>query len=131
MSLEQRFAASVVLTVLFLVLVVVTGLKGRRRTHVSLVVVAFGLLASSIYYAERMGALYDLESAGVITPIHLTLAKITVIAFLFPVVTGVRTWRNPAVKSLHRRVAILALVLTALTTLTGVWMILLAERLAP
>ena len=110
MSLEQRFAASVVLTVLFLVLVVVTGLKGRRRTHVSLVVVAFGLLASSIYYAERMGALYDLESAGVITPIHLTLAKITVIAFLFPVVTGVRTWRNPAVKSLHRRVAILALV---------------------
>jgi hypothetical protein len=83
----------------------------------------------TIWYAEQLGELYDLESAGAIMPVHLALAKITVFAYLLPIVTGVLTLRDRKHKRAHFTCAMVALVLTVLATVTGTWMVLAAERL--
>lgn len=116
------------LTVLLLAGVVATGLRARRRLHVPLVVAALGSLGVTIFHAERLGRLYDLDGAGWITPTHLTLAKITVLAFVFPVVTGLTTLRRPGARRWHRLAVVIALTLTVCTSITGTWMILTAER---
>ena len=80
-------------------------------------------LGITIYFAERLGELYDLESAGRITPIHLMLAKITVGAYLLPVVTGLWTIKDARRRKLHGKIAYLVLALTVATAVTGVMMI--------
>ena len=50
--------------------------KSSRRMSLSV------SLAITIYWAEQLGEEYDLETAGVITPIHLWMAKFTVAAWL-------------------------------------------------
>ena len=123
------FVVFLFITLGFLGSVVVTGLKAQRKRHIRLVVGAVLSLGITIYYAERLGESYDIESAGIITPIHLTLAKVTVVAYLLPVITGWRTIKNPANRSLHGKIAYTVLALTVLTAVTGVLMILLADRL--
>jgi len=122
------FVVFLFVTLCFLGSVVVTGLKARRKVHLRLVVCALVSLAIAIYYAERLGESYDVKSAGVITPIHLTLAKVTVVAYLLPVITGWRTIKNAAGRPLHGKVAYSVLALTVLTAATGVLMILLADK---
>lgn len=129
MSPATGFVVFLVVTVLLLAGVTATGLLARRRAHLTLVACAVTSLGVTIYFAERLGTLYDLEAAGWITPFHLTLAKVTTVAYLLPIVTGLRLLKDPTRRPLHRRVAFLVLGLTLLTAGTGTWMILAAEPL--
>ena len=124
------FPAFLVGTVLLLVAVVATGLRGRVRPHLALVALTVASLGTTIYFAEKLGALFDLDSAGAITPVHLALAKLATLAYLGPVVSGVMTLRNRAHKRLHLRIALMVLALTVATACTGVWMLSAAEPLA-
>lgn len=123
------FVIFLLVTVAVLAVVVVTGLRARRRVHLCAVVCLVASLGTAIFFAERLGEHYDLESAGVITPVHLTLAKITTLGYLLPIATGLRTLRKPATRKLHGRVAFTIVALTLVTTVTGVAMIALAEPL--
>ena len=116
------------LTVAILALVVWTGVKGRVRLHLPLVGSALASLGVTIWFAERLGERYDLEGAGLITPVHLTVAKVTTLAYLLPIATGLRTLRDRRHKRLHFRAAMLVLGMTLLTAVTGTWMLLSAER---
>lgn len=123
------FALFLVLTVIALVAVVVTGLRARVKVHIGCVAVTIVLLAIAIYFAEQLGELYDLRAAGVITPIHLTLAKITTVAFLLPIASGVMTLRDRRRKALHFKLAMLVLALTLATTVTGATMLWMSPKL--
>jgi hypothetical protein len=123
------FPAFLVLTVALLGGVVASGLRRRMRLHLFLVASALSSLGVTIFYAEQLGELYDLASAGRITPVHLTLAKLTTVAYLLPIVTGAMTLRDRRRRPLHFKAAMAVLALTLLTTATGLWMILAAERL--
>src|SRR5262245_52547556 len=129
MSVETGFTLFLLLTVGLLGVVVWTGLRARRRLHLSCVAATLAALATTIVFAGRMGAHYDLTKAGLITPVHLTLAKVTTLAYLAPLATGVLTLRNPAWRRRHRFCAFVVLGLTVATAVTGTWMILAAERL--
>jgi len=109
--------------------VVWTGFAARRRMHVPLVVLAVASLGATIFFAEQLGRLYDLEAAGAITPIHLFLAKLTTLAYLVPIATGIATLRRPRLRRTHRYVALTVLALTVATAATGTCMIALAEPL--
>jgi len=87
-------------------------------------------LGVTIWFAVEMGKHYDLPSAGLITPVHLWLAKGTTLAYLAPLATGLRTLRHPAWRRRHRVCALVVLALTVATAVTGTWMLLAAPRLA-
>lgn len=129
MSPIVGFPAFLVLTVALLGGVVATGLRRRMRLHLILVASALASLGVTIFFAEQLGELYDLASAGRITPVHLTMAKLTTVAYLLPIVTGAMTLRDRRRRPLHFKAAMAVLALTLLTTATGLWMILAAERL--
>jgi len=129
MSPEWGFVGFLALTLLLLGAVVATGLAARRRPHLTFVVLAVASLGVTIFFAERMGDHYDLDSAGWITPFHLWLAKATTLAYLLPLITGILTWRDARWKPRHRGVAFLILGLTVATAVTGTWMLLASERL--
>jgi hypothetical protein len=76
-----------------------------------------------------MGTHYDLAAAGLITPVHLWLAKLTTLAYLAPISTGVLTLRDPSWRPRHRLCAFAVLGMTVATAITGTWMLLAAERL--
>ena len=88
-------------------------------------------LALAIRAALGVGEHYDLEAAGIVTPIHLWIAKVTTAAYLLPVVTGVLTWRNDRWRNLHGKLAFVVLALTVVTTATGSLMLLWAEPITP
>jgi hypothetical protein len=125
-SVLQTFTLFFVLTVAALGAAVFTGFKARRRWHIASVVGVVAMLGATIYFALEVGKIYDLESAGVITPIHLTLAKITTAAYLLPIIAGLRTIYRPASRALHRRLAYVALTMTVLSAITGAVMILMS-----
>ena len=129
MSPDYGFPLFLVLTVLLLGGVVATGLRGVLPLHLALVALALVSLGVTIFFAKRLGELYDLESAGWITPVHLTVAKLTTAAYLLPITTGVLTLRNRRHRCVHFRCAMAVLAMTLVTTGLGVWMILAAERL--
>jgi len=121
--------AALGVTVLVLAVTVVTGLKAIRRVHLTFVALSLVSLGVSVYFAERLGRHYDLESAGLVTTIHLTLARVTTAGFLLPLVTGFLTLKNPLRRRLHGRVVFLILALVVVTLVFGVWMIVAAEPL--
>ena len=129
MSPDLGFPVFLGVTVLLLAAVALTGLRGLVRVHLLFVALALGSLGTTIWFAEQLGDLYDLESAGAITGVHLAIAKITTLGYLLPLVTGVMTLRNRRYKPLHRVFAFLILGLTALTAVTGSLMLMAAERL--
>jgi hypothetical protein len=129
MRAEGGFVLFLVLTVALLGAVVWSGLRARRRLHLACVALTLAALATTIVFAERMGAHYDLASAGAITSVHLALAKLTTLAYLAPLATGVLTLRNSRWRRSHRIAAFCVLGLTVATAVTGTWMILAAERL--
>jgi predicted permease len=108
---------------------VVTGRAARRKVHFRWVSTAVVGLGVTIYYAERLGELYDLEAAGWIYPFHLLLAKVTTGAYFVVIGSGIATIRSAARRKTHGRIAYSVLFLTVMTAVTGTWMILAAERL--
>jgi len=118
-------------TTLLLVLVLVTGFRAKRKPHLVFVTLTVAALVFTIFRAEQLGTGYDLEQAGVITPIHLLIAKVTTLAYLLPVITGYQTWRNPAKKPLHRKAVFLVLFLTLTAFVTGTMMMMGAVPLDP
>lgn len=131
MSSTVGFACFLALTVVLLGLDVWTGRGGRRRAHLTLVASTFVSLGLAIYWAERLGHEYDLEAAGAIYPIHLAVAKTATLAYLAPVVTGIRLLAGRGSRRAHHRAAYVALALTLVTALTGITMILMAEPHPP
>ena len=129
MTPQVGFPLFLLITVLLLAGVVATGLKARLRLHLSLVALALAALGTTIWFAEQLGEYYDLESAGAITPIHLTLAKLTTVGYLLPLGTGLLTLRNRRWRRRHFACALLILGLTAMTAISGTWMILAATPL--
>ena len=129
MSPGVRFVLSLAATLVLLGAVVFTGFKARRRMHISLVLATLASLGATIFLAIELGELYDLESAGLIYPVHRALALTAVVSFLLPVSTGLWTLRDASRRKLHRVAALVALTLTVATAVTGVWMISVSERL--
>jgi hypothetical protein len=129
MSPGTGFVVFLAVTLALLGCVVHTGMNAQRRRHVPLVVLAVASLATTIRYAEMLGPLYDLEGAGLITPVHLTFAYVTSAAYLLPLVTGPLAIKRPELIPWHRRVAWVVVALTVLTAATGSCMLLVAERL--
>ena len=127
MSPVAGFVAFFAVTLVLLAVVTWTGLRAMRRVHIPCVVATLAALAITIHYAYQLGKVYDLKSAGWITPLHLTLAKITTLSLLAPAITGVRTLFVPSTRKLHRMLAFFALGLTVLSAITGTIMILLAK----
>ena len=123
------FLLSLTLTLIAFGAVCLTGLFGLRSLHLVLVVLAVLSLGVTVYYAEQLGDLYDLESAGTITPVHLTIAKLATLALLAPLATGVMSWRNVVHLRKHRLAVFLFLGLVVLALATGTWMILASTPL--
>lgn len=123
------FSSLLVLTVVLLALVVLTGLRAQRKRHLTLVASTLVALAATIWAAIVLGEQYDLEAAGWITPVHLGLARVSTASFLLPAATGLLTLRDGRVRPWHRWAAFIAVGLTLAAAVTGVWMILGAERL--
>lgn len=131
MSPTHGFVACFASTLLFLALAVFAARTHRRRTHVTFVGCAVAALGITIVFALQMGKVYDLRTAGIITPIHLTLAKITTVAYFVPIVVGWRAWKNGAMLPLHRKLAYVVLAMTVLCAITGTIMILRSQPFAP
>ncbi|HED66370.1 MAG TPA: hypothetical protein ENJ09_12550 [Planctomycetes bacterium] len=129
MSPTIGFPLFLVITLAFLGGVVATGYAAHRRRHIPLVVCSVISLGITIFFAERLGHLFDLKATGWIYPFHLALAKTTTLSYLLPVVFGSLTIREPTWLLWHRRVAYLVLFLTVITAATGAWMLCIAERL--
>ena len=130
MSALAGFITSLAATLLFLGCAVATGLRARRRWHIASVACAVAMHATTIHFALELGAIYDLKAAGAITPIHLTLARVTTACYLLPIATGLRTIFVPRTRRLHRKLAFLVLSMTALTAITGTIMLLRAPPIA-
>jgi hypothetical protein len=125
------FVAAVASTVGFLVAVVVTGVKGRITVHIPCVLATLLSLSAAIWFALELGTVYDLSTAGAITPIHKLIAKLATASYLLPIVTGIRTLRSSEHRRLHFACAMVALVLTASATVTGTLMLLWSTKLVP
>ncbi len=124
------FVLFLVVTLALLGCTVLTGLAARRKVHIPLAVSSLLALLITIYYAEKLGEQYDVETAGMITPIHLTLAKITTALYALPVITGIMTIRKAQHLRWHRKIAFGVLGMTVITAGTGVAMILLSDPVA-
>ena len=131
MDPDLGFPIALSATLILLALVVATGVRRRVRLHIPLVALAVGSLGVTIYFAERLGHHYDLRSAGAITPIHLALAKVATVAYLLPLSTGIATLRNRRWRPVHFWCAMVVLVLTVVTAVTGSIMLAMSERIAP
>lgn len=123
------FVGFLALTVILLASTVATGLLRKLRVHLTLVAFTVASLATTIYYAEQLGKLYDLKAAGAIMDVHLALAKLATASYLAPVLSGIATLRNRSWRKLHFKLAIITVVLTLLSAGTGLWMILAAKPL--
>lgn len=117
------FALAFGTTLIALGVVVWSGMRAKRRIHIPAVIFTLGSLGVTILYAYRLGETLDLASAGIITPIHLTLARAATIALLLPIATGIRTLFVPSGRKLHARVAWFALTLVVAAAITGVIMV--------
>jgi hypothetical protein len=131
MDATTGFLAFLALTLVALGATVASGLKARVRVHMGCVAASVVFLGVTIYFAEQLGAEYDLESAGWVTPLHLALAKLATLSYLLPLASGWATLRNRRRRRLHLVLALLTLLLTVAAAGTGTAMILVAEPLAP
>lgn len=125
------FAAALGTTAALLGCAAVAGRRRKIGGHILFVWAAVVMLALSIKFALDLGKAYDLESAGRITPIHLTIARITTISYLWPLLTGPLAMRDKVPRKLHRVGAWCALLLTLAALVTGAMMVMGAERIVP
>lgn len=129
MSVTTGFLGSLVLTLVALGVTFWSGMTARLRVHLPSVACSVALLGLTIWFAERLGREYDLEAAGAIKPVHLTIAKFAAAAYLAPLTTGVLTWRNRRWRRVHLVAAFATLLLTVAAAVTGTWMVFAAEPL--
>lgn len=130
MDATTGFLAFLALTLVALGATVASGWRARIRLHVACVASSLALLGITIYFAEKLGAEYDLETAGWVTPVHLALAKLATVSYLLPIVSGVATLRDRRRRRVHLSLALTTLALTVAAAATGTAMILLSEPLA-
>ena len=129
MSPALGLAVLLPVTLAFLGGAVVTGLRARRRAHLAFVSGTVLALGAAVVFAARLGNLYDLEAAGWITPVHLFLARVATGGVLVVLTTGALTLHSAGRRPLHRATVGAFLLLVVLAAVTGLWMILAAERL--
>jgi hypothetical protein len=129
MDATTGFLAFLGLTLVALAATVATGLKARVRVHMGCVVASVVFLGVTIWFAEKLGAEYDLETAGWVTPVHLALAKLATLSYLLPIASGWATLRDRRRRRAHLVLALLTLLLTVAAAGTGTAMILVAEPL--
>ena len=129
MNVPLVFLVTLSLTGILLFAVVITGQRAQRKLHIPLVALTLASLTVTIVFAKKLGELYDIHSAGWITPLHLGIAKATAVAFLLPLITGIGTLRKPTWRPWHRRMAFLVIGLTLASIGTGAWMILVSPAL--
>ncbi|HTF87109.1 MAG TPA: hypothetical protein VK843_01785 [Planctomycetota bacterium] len=122
------FCTAVGFTVAFLTVVVITGLRGRITVHIPCVIATFLSLATTIYFAIKLGTVYDLSTAGVITPIHRTIAILATVSYVLPVITGIRTLMSSVHRRAHFWSAMIVLTLTAAASITGTLMLLWSDK---
>lgn len=127
---EIGFLVALLTTVALLVGAAITGRLRRMGQHVTFVGLAVASLGAAIYFAVKTGPLYDLEAAGWITPVHLTIAKVTTALYLWPLITGPLAYKGRVPRRVHRAGAWCALGMTVVATVTGVWMLAEAPRIA-
>lgn len=118
------FCGALAATLALLGGVVYTGLRARVRLHLGLVATTIVALVATIYFAKELGERYDLQAAGLITPVHLKLAHWTTGSYLLPIASGIATLRNRRWRRVHLYLAMLTLALTVVTAVTGTWMLL-------
>ncbi len=123
------FCAAVGATVVFLVIVVVTGVRGKITVHIPCVVLTLISLTVAIVFALKLGKLYDLQSTGAIFTVHMAVAKLAAASYVLPIITGIRTLKARAHHRLHFWAAMLVLVLTAAASITGTLMLYWAQKL--
>jgi hypothetical protein len=126
---EVAFLGLLLGTVGLLVLAAITGRRRRIALHLCFVTLSLASLAAAIAAALRVGERWDLASAGVITPIHLNLARLATFSYLWPLVTGVLVLMGRLRPRWHHIGAWLAFGLTVAATITGAWMLATATRL--
>jgi hypothetical protein len=129
MDATVGFIAFFALTLAGLAATVATGFKARVRVHIACVVATLTLLGITIYFAEQLGERYDLQSAGLITPVHLALAKIATASYVLPIASGVATLRNRRWRRVHLTLAVITLILTVAAAGTGTAMLFLSNPL--
>jgi hypothetical protein len=129
MNASVGFILFLVTTLLLLTGAVITGRAARRKLHLPIVSLTIVSLCVTIYYAEQLGKLYDLESAGWIYPFHLLIAKVSATSYLVVIGSGLATLRDTARRKTHSTIAYSVITLTVLTAITGAWMILAATPL--
>ena len=129
MNASVGFIVFLVITLACLTGAVVTGRAARRKLHLRIVTLTVISLVVTIYYAEQLGKLYDLESAGWIYPFHLLIAKVASASYLIVIASGYATIKNTARRKTHATVAYSVIALTVLTAVTGAWMVFAATQL--
>ena len=129
MTTTTLFVSFFGVTLVLLGIVIWTGKLAKRRWHLTFVALTVASLGTTIYFAEQLGKLYDLESAGAITPVHLFFAKVATAAFLLPAISGILTIRRAERVVWHRAAAYTAVVLTVIAACTGVAMVWLSNPL--
>jgi len=123
------FVAFLVVTLALLAGAILAGRRARRRRHLSLVAATFASLGATIYFAERLGEQFDLESAGWLYPFHLAVAKTAVLLYVLPVATGIATLRQARWRRWHARAAWAVVSFTVATAVSGTAMLLAARPL--
>ncbi len=131
MTPTLAFASAFLVTLLLLGVVAWSGMRAKRRVHIPAVGVTVASLGVTIYYAYQLGKTIDLASAGLITPIHLFLARLATLAIVVTAGFGLRTLFVPSTIRAHKRVAWFTLGLVVLAAITGVVMVSLAEPIQP
>lgn len=126
---EYGFLGALLGTVFMLIGVAVTGRKRRIPLHIAFVMSAVTGLGVAVFFALKVGEVYDLEKAGVITPIHLTLARVTTASYLWPLLTGPLVLWGKVRPRVHHLGAYVAFALTLASTVTGMMMLYGAERI--
>lgn len=124
------FVIFLLLTVVLLMATAWTGKRAMRRIHLPLVACTVAGLSLSIYYALALGPLYDLEAAGWIYPLHMFLARLATFSYVAPLVSGIATIRDGRHRTLHGKIAGTVILLTVMAAVSGVWMILAADKVA-
>ncbi len=127
MTPTLAFAAAFLVTLALLGVVAWSGTRAKRRVHIPAVLLAYVSLAVTIYYAYRLGDTLDLASAGIITPIHLFLARAATLGLLVASALGIKTLFFPKSRRTHMKLAWFALGLVVLAAITGVIMVSLAS----
>ena len=126
MNPSVGFITFLLVTLVCLGFAVVTGRAAKRKKHLCWVSGAVLGLLVSIYYAMRLGDLYDLESAGWIYYFHLLIARVSTASYLVVICSGIATIRQASRRKTHGRIAYSVLSLTVLAAITGVWMLFAA-----